>query len=151
MTENYLVRPVETDDIKRIWEIRNHEDVRKVSGSSDIITLENHLSWFNKKYFTTRQNLCYVLANNNQIIGYCRFDYDPDKNYYVVSIAVDPEFHSRGLGGILLAQSLKEFGGRGAVLAQIKKLNIPSIKLFEKNGFVLDHQDQENWYLIYNN
>jgi len=135
--EEYKIRKVEEKDIERIWEIRNHEMVRKHSGNQEIISWENHQKWFYKRYFENKNNFCYVLKDKKNIAGYCRFDYDKEEKAYVVSIAINPENQSKGLGSQLLSQSLKKLRNKKniPVLAEIKKDNATSIKLFERNDF----------------
>ena len=93
---NFQVRRVVRQDSRRVWEIRNHPVSRRYSGSSDVITFTNHEPWFENKYFSGRDNSCFVLTDEkNVVIGYCRFDYDDEYDRYVVSIALDPNFHGR--------------------------------------------------------
>ncbi|MCX6762607.1 MAG: GNAT family N-acetyltransferase [Candidatus Moranbacteria bacterium] len=148
--EEYKIRRVEKKDVERIWEIRNHPLVRKCSGSSEIIDLERHKNWFHDKYFENKNNFCYVLSNGINLAGYCRFDYSEEGKAQIVSIAIDPENQSRGLGTQLLSQSLKKLKDKQniSVLAEVKKNNIASTKLFEKNGFEKCREDEENYYYL---
>ena len=153
MTEdfaNFLVRPAEISDSQRIWEIRNSPMVRQHSKNQDEIKFSDHQNWFQQQYFGNTGNLCFVLANAEGIvIGYCRFDFNqPNKNYRV-SIALDPQYQGRGLGHWLLSQSLKNIPSQSIVLAEIKKTNPASLKLFEKNNFKTYQSDEFNFYLKY--
>jgi ribosomal protein S18 acetylase RimI-like enzyme len=49
-----------------------------------------------------------------------------------------------------LSQTLGKFGSNGVILAEIKKDNIPSVRLFEKNSFKIYKEDKDNYYLKFN-
>lgn len=143
-----FVRKVKKEDSRRIWEIRNHPISRKNSNSSEEFSFEQHDAWFQDKYFNNKENYCFVLkSDSGQVIGYCR--YDIDNSSYVISIAIDPDNHSKGLGGALLKKSLKEMDIEKDILAEIAKSNIPSVKLFKKNSFNIYKEDKKNYYLKY--
>lgn len=146
--EEYKIRKVEEKDVEKIWEIRNHPLIRKNSGNSELITLQNHKEWFHNKYFKNKNNFCYVLCNEINLAGYCRLDYSEEEKAYIVSIAIDPENQSRGLGTRLLSQSLEKMKNKQniLVLAEVKKDNIASIKLFERNAFKKYREDEENYH-----
>lgn len=146
--DEYKIKKVKEGDAERIWEIRNHPSIRKNSGNSEFISLEKHKQWFHNKYFEKNNNLCFVLSTETDLAGYCRLDYDEEKKALVVSIAIDPENQSRGLGNQLLSYSLRELksGQNILVLAEIKKSNAASTKLFEKNDFERYKEDDHNYY-----
>ena len=147
--KNFAIRKVEEQDSYYIWEIRNHPSVRVISDHPEAIPFENHSIWFKEKYFSGQDNHCFVLAtSDNKVIGYCRLDLDKEKNYYIVSIALAPDFQGKGLGKNLLSESLCNFGDDKIIFAEIHKNNIRSIKLFEKNGFLIKNEDENNYYLI---
>lgn len=148
--KDFLVRPVNKDDCVRVWEIKNHPMVRANSKHQEEVVFADHKLWFDKKYFSGANNYCYVLeSKDGKIIGYCRFDYKEEDDAFIISIALDPEYHARGFGFILLNESLSQFGYKHDknILAEIKKDNIPSIKLFKKNNFKVHNEDDCNYYL----
>ncbi|MFH1662270.1 MAG: GNAT family N-acetyltransferase [Candidatus Falkowbacteria bacterium] len=148
---SYNTRDVKREDSKRVWEIRNHPIARQYSGSSEEIPFENHDPWFEKKYFVCEENYCFIMEDsNNYVIGYCRFDFDDENDNYIISIAVDPDCQGKGLGHKLLSESLEKFNIEKDILAEISKINIASIKLFEKSNFKEHKEDEENYYLKYN-
>ena len=146
--KNYIFRPVSQKDSKRLWEIRNQPAVRRKSNNSAEISWDSHKIWFKKKYFSGEKNHCFVLADGQDLaIGYCRLDYDKKKNSYITSIAMDLAYIGRGLGYELLNKALKKFHSKKNVLAEIKKENVRSIKLFQKNNFKIYKEDEKNYYL----
>ncbi|OGY92018.1 MAG: hypothetical protein A3H70_01975 [Candidatus Komeilibacteria bacterium RIFCSPLOWO2_02_FULL_48_11] len=149
--KDFAVRLVNQNDCVRIWEIKNHPIVRANSNNQEEVSFASHKLWFDKKYFSGADNHCYVLESKvGKVIGYCRFDYKAEDDAYITSIALDPEYHGHGLGSVLLKESLSQFGhGHGKkILAEIKKDNIPSMKLFKKNNFEIYGEDDINYYLL---
>ncbi|MDD5290980.1 MAG: GNAT family N-acetyltransferase [Patescibacteria group bacterium] len=150
--KTYVIRKADKEDSRRIWEIRNHPIVRKYSGNPEEIPFEKHVPWFIKKYFSREDNRCFVLESRNEnslAIGYCRLDFNKELNGYVISVALDVNFHGRGLGHYFLNKILRQFGDEKNIFAEIKKGNISSIKLFQKNNFKIYKEDEENCYLEY--
>jgi len=149
MKENLAVRKVNKSDVRRIWEIRNTPEARHFSNSPEEISFSKHNAWFKKRYFLGENNHCFVLEDTTAggVIGYCRFDFDEDEKGYTLSVALDPVFHGRGLGGLLLKESLAKFSGTKLLLAEIQKNNTPSLKIFQKNGFAVFKEDDKNYYL----
>ena len=150
MQENYQTRKVKKEDAGRIWEIRNDPSVRCLSNNPTEISLAQHMAWFVKKYFSGEDNHCFVLegTTSKKIVGYCRLDADQTGESYLISIALDPVFHGCGLGGLFLWQCLVEFNPQKPVLAEIRKDNIPSLKLFQKNNFTVTKEDEKIFYLV---
>lgn len=139
------VRPAQPNDAQRIWEIRNEPQARSVAASPEVIPLSQHIDWFNNKYFKGRGNICFVGEIEQNIIGYCRFDLDNDR--YIISIAVASSMHGKGIGTLLLRQSIEQLQLSKPILAEIRKYNIASIKIFEHNGFKKTSEDDQNLYL----
>lgn len=139
------IRLANLKDARGIWEIRNHPLSKLNSLNQEEIPLEKHLTWFKEKYLENGNNYCFVLDLAGKIAGYCRFDLS-ENSHYRVSIAIDPDHKSRGLGHILLNQALIQAGPGKFYSAEIKKGNIVSVKLFVKNRFVRVSEDNENYY-----
>lgn len=138
------IRPVQPGDAQRIWEIRNEPQSRAIAASPDIIPLPQHINWFNNKYFGQNSNVCFVGELDDNIVGYCRFDLD--NNQYTVSIAVTSSMHGKGIGTLLLRQSIEQLNSTIPLYAEIRKNNISSIKMFEKIGFKKISEDDKNLY-----
>lgn len=137
-------------DTKKVWQIRNYPQNRRNFNNSDKIALKSHLAWFKHKYFTGKDNYCFILENEKRYaIGYCRFDFEKEGRAYIVSIAISPDYQGLGLGDKLLYGALRQFDNRHDILAEIKRNNIASLKLFEKNGFKTFKTDEKNYYLKY--
>lgn len=143
----FTIRPLKKEDSRRVWEIRNHPVARANSTNSEEIPFEKHEAWFAKKYFASADNHCFILEVENSVIGYCRLDYDSEKDHYVSSIALDRIYHGKGLGHALLRESLTRFSTPKAIFAEVKKSNIASMWLFKKNGFVTVGEDGRQYQL----
>ena len=139
----YAVVPAERGDSRRIWEIRNSRDVRLASGDEDRIDLASHEAWFAGRYFGREDNRCFVLRDlrGGEAVGYCRFDRAGGGEALRVSIALDPEARGSGLGAHLLAAATAMLGGGRTLLAEIRKDNAASLKIFRKNGYVIRSED----------
>jgi len=146
--DKFLVRKAKKEDSKKIWEIRNHSLSRKNFNNPDEILWEDHKAWFDDKYFNWKDNYCFVLVDkSNKVIGYCRFDFETEEKFYIVSIAVNPNNYNQGLGSKLLSESIKRIEDGRSILAEVHKNNISSLKLFEKNNFKIYKENNEKYYL----
>ena len=143
---DHLVRRARAEDSKAVWEVRNDPSSRENFNNQEEIPFEQHKNWFESKYFGGRDNRCFVLETSSKVIGYCRFDMD--EKGYTTSIAIDSAYAGKGFGGILLGEALRELKADKDVFAEIKLSNLSSLKLFEKNGFVVYKTDDENYQLI---
>ncbi|MDP2586987.1 MAG: GNAT family N-acetyltransferase [Candidatus Komeilibacteria bacterium] len=149
MTEvNYQVRSGKLEDSKRVWEIRNNFLTRQNSNEQSVIPFENHQPWFIKKYFSYKDNKLVIIETNGQVAGYLRFDSEEGKGY-VVSIALDPVWQGKGLGSVLLTDGLRLIKTDQLIMAQVKKFNPASLKLFQKCGFQIVREDENSHYLSY--
>src|SRR5262245_37174505 len=144
-----IIRPSKLNDAERIWEIRNTPESRRVAASAEVVPLEQHIAWFNNKYFTNTANHCFVAEQDNITIGYCRFDLGPNADQFIISIATDPATHGKGVGTRLLSESVKQFRSVIPLHAEVRKFNTASIKMFERCGFRKKSEDEKNIYYEY--
>ena len=138
------VRPVQLSDIQKIWEIRNEPQSRAVAASQEIIPLPQHMAWFKNKYFKEVENLCFVAETDGNVAGYCRFDLNGA--HYLNSIAVSSSMHGKGIGTALLSQAIEQLKTDKSIHAEIRKHNMTSLKIFERNGFKKISEDEKNIY-----
>lgn len=148
MEKKIIIRRGEINDSKRIWEIRNHPAIRRLSNSAGNILFKEHNAWFKNKYFGDGNNYLFVLEKDSErVIGYCRYDLREAEENYTISIAIDCDYHGKGLGYLLLKNSLRELPVKNTpITAEIKKNNIASVKIFEKCGFEKIKEDENNFY-----
>ena len=141
-----IVRSAQLNDAKRIWEIRNEPESRAVAANQEIIPLDQHIRWFENKYIRQKNNFCFVGEFEGNVIGYSRFDLEDD--HYLSSIAVSSSMHGKGVGTILLRQSVEQLKSLSPkpILAEIRKHNIASIKMFERVSFKKISENEKNVY-----
>lgn len=138
------IRPAQPSDAQRIWEIRNEPAALAVAASPEIIPIAQHIAWFNSKYFTDKGHVCFVAEADQNVVGYCRFDLNGD--HYLNSIAIASSMHGKGIGTLLLRQSIEQLHTSKTILAEVRKHNIVSIKMFERCGFKKMSEDDQNLY-----
>lgn len=143
------VRLVQPNDAQGIWEIRNEPAALAVAATSEVIPLAQHINWFNDKYFSNKGHVCFIAEADQNVVGYCRFDLDLDKNQYVNSIAVSSSMHGKGIGTILLQQSIEQLNSSIPIHAEVRKFNTASVKMFERVGFKKISEDNQNIYYQY--
>lgn len=134
-----LVRRARPEDSLRIWEIRNTLQSRQASINQDEVAWEKHEPWFQQKYIASEANACFALDYMGKTVGYCRFDSENDS--FRVSIALDPAYHSRGFGGLFLLEVCTRFGEHKTLIAEVRKENESSFRIFEKAGFNVTSED----------
>ena len=138
------IRLAQLSDAQRIWEIRNEPESLAIAASPEIIPLSQHIAWFENKYFKQGDNFCFVEETDGNVVGYCRFDLDGD--HYLNSIAVSSSMHNKGIGTTLLGQSIEQLKTDKPIHAEIRKHNMASVKIFERNGFKKISEDDKNIY-----
>lgn len=130
------LRTIEPHDIDKLFEWRNHPDVRSKSFNTAPIAWDEHKKWFNDK-LQDQKVVIYIAFDGNNKIGSIRFE---DKgNAVKVSVMLNPDFSGKGLGALVIKLGTEKFINRKKpnkpIIAEIKKDNIASIKAFQKAGF----------------
>jgi len=91
-----------------------------------------------------------VAEIQEMVVGYARVDDDPNLGF-VISIAIDPNYHSKGIGSSLLMRLEDDCFSRAKMrllYASINKDNVASRDFFEKNGYSLCGADQKDFDLF---
>ena len=139
---------------KKIWEWRNDEITREMSINSEFISWEIHKEWF-KSTLKDSNKYLYVGYLEKDIAGVVRFDKYYDKeNCFSINININPIMRNQGLGKIFLEQSIKQFFGEikdaDFIIADIKKENLASIKIFYNSNFRIKEINKEiiRYFLI---
>jgi UDP-2,4-diacetamido-2,4,6-trideoxy-beta-L-altropyranose hydrolase len=141
------IRRATYDDAMDVFDWRNDEQTRAMSKNSDIIDKDRHLAWFSAA-ISDPQRLILIGEFCQEKIGMVRFDYVD--NGWDVSINVSPSMRGKGYGSSLLKEALRllrNMGELGTVHAEVKTTNAPSVKVFEKCGFVICDKDNEYIYM----
>ena len=141
----YFLRKAETNhDALILFEWANDSIVRANSLSREKISITNHFKWFNEKInnFETR---IYILTDlYKSYIGQIRVDKVDE--YYEIDYSISSFYRGKGFGNKILELLINELGNVN-YLAKVKTDNIPSKKVFIKNGFKL--QLEIDGFLVY--
>lgn len=115
---------VMADNIKRLWAEAVTSGFLKKAAMSTI----------NGEYGLTFPTLCKIVKNK---LLYFRFEMTTKPSAQVLSIAVHPEYHGRGIGQNLLSQGVKYIDSSGVKRIKLESRpdNIPAVKIYEKYGF----------------
>lgn len=130
-----VLRKAVAEDVKKIYEISNDEDVRKNSFNQEKIDFSQHGKWFGRKI--TDRNCLFLIAECNQrTVGQIRFDVEKDA---VISISIHKDYRNMGIGNLMMKKALQflknGYPALGKVVAFVKDENIASKKYFEKCDF----------------
>jgi spore coat polysaccharide biosynthesis protein SpsF len=129
------LRPVESDDVARLWRWRNDPAARAASFDEREIPLDTHREWFEATRRRADRAL-YIAEADGTAAAALRLDLDGAAAE--VSINVAPEWRGRGVGvAALVTLSREAFGVRGlaGLTARVKADNAISRVVFERAGF----------------
>lgn len=128
------------NDLKDIVEIYNSTiATRQSTADTTKISVESRLEWF--KQHEPKKRPLLVHEDNGKVVGWVSFQsfygrpaYDNTAEF---SIYISAEYRGKGLGRLLLAESLELTKSLSIknVVCFIFSHNIPSIKLFKNFGF----------------
>jgi len=126
-------------DLMDVYILSNDTDVRKKSFNSNPISLEDHTKWFNSK-IKDNNSVYYVIRNmKNNFVSQIRFDKIAGCNDWVVGISISPKYRGKKLSSMLLKSAISKLHinkNVTGVYAYVKEENIPSIRSFQKAGFM---------------
>lgn len=132
-----IIRKAILNDAKWILDIRNNENIRKLSiKDQNEIPFEKHILWFTKK-LENKNDILLVIENNTIIEWFCRLDYLEEKKY-IISIAINPNTISKWLWSKLLQESIKLLNNWDIIIAEILNSNLISQNFFKKFWFIED-------------
>ena len=125
----------------KIWEWRNDPITKSMSLSKKSIDIKDHNIWF-EKILNNKNIKTYVAEKEGIPVGIARYEpLDIRKSIFEISINIAPEKRSKGLGKILLRETIKyvfeEEEKCQTIKAKIKDANKKSIRLFKNLGFKL--------------
>ena len=116
----------------------NEKAVRRQSINSNVISLNDHLKWFNERILDPECEML-VFENEHQLpAGQIRLQKEDDENY-LIGLSVDSLARGKGLSSKMLKMASDYFFNlfpSKKIIAFIKEDNIPSIKSFKKAGYL---------------
>jgi UDP-2,4-diacetamido-2,4,6-trideoxy-beta-L-altropyranose hydrolase len=122
-------------DSEVIWLWRNDPVMRAMAKTSEPIVWADHLRWFEDALRSDASAL-YLLEADDRPAAMINFDSVED--FATVSINVNPGMRGRGIGRRALVMACEHYEAVAApssVLAEVKAVNEPSLRLFRRAGF----------------
>lgn len=141
---NVTFRKVSINDLKKIYEWRNHPKIRKNSYNENEITWDEHAAYWEKR-LSGSENYSFIVVSDNIDVGLVRLDKRDDS--YEVHIIIAPDKQGKGFGTAAIAK-VKEVAtnlGIKKLIAKVKPTNIASKMIFTENGFV---KEKDNYQCI---
>lgn len=136
------LRYVAATDIGFLFHLANTPSIRAASFCDAPITWEEHVRWFQKKLQQTSS--FFILEYNQEPCGYVRFS--DTMGWVDVSIAISPEARGKKVALVGLQRACKRFFVQEPAIqgirAFVKTTNQPSMKLFERAGFIRHANEQ---------
>lgn len=133
------LREANINDTELTFKWASDQNVRQYAFNTNSIEYSEHSKWFKAK-IQSKKCSYFILENATNKIGSIRFDFDKTDNA-IISYLIDPKFHGRGFGKIILNMALhrlKELGFNSLnIIGFVKSENIASVKIFEKLDFTL--------------
>jgi UDP-2,4-diacetamido-2,4,6-trideoxy-beta-L-altropyranose hydrolase len=129
-------------------------EIRRYSFRQHQITKQEHSEWFLNKISDAGCHY-FIVEYEGTPVGSIRFDIKEGEA--VISFLLDPAYHGRGLGQIILKQGIEWLGMENCedltpvrvISGEVLIANIPSVRAFERLGFIkTDHADHfkfEKW------
>ena len=143
------VRLANLSDSKEVFNWRNDNTTRKMSHTNEIIDWQEHNHWFDSNLESKSQYLliCYIEGTHKKVAA-VRFNLQ--NNIAIISINLSPSMRGKGFAVPCLNEAIdyfiSKFSSLSIIEAEIKSVNLASIKAFEAVGFVLNRQDKEIQY-----
>lgn len=137
MIEGLLkLREADLSDCKLLFKWANDPIVRENALDTNVIHWENHQRWFQAKLLSSYTHI--LILENDQNLGQIRFDKYPDEDIWQIDYSIESRFRGLGLGKELIRKGLifmKQHYPNAIIVAKVKTVNIPSIKIFAQLGF----------------
>lgn len=135
--EKLRLRKVVEGDCRLIWEWANDPEVRRASFSSEHISWEEHIKWFEAKH---QNRSCYffiAVDDNDAPTGLARLELTSGLEAEI-GVSVAKEQRGKGCGSLLISmatETLFSISSVEKVHAFIKPFNQASMKAFTQAGF----------------
>ena len=133
------IRPVQMEDAEIILEWQRRPETRRFSRNPNIPSKTEHLCWIDDKLDDPGCVMNLILHGETPA-GVARLDRIPQG--YEVSIAVDPQRHQLGIGGIAL-DLLHQLVPEDDLWAHVQRENMASLAMFRRAGYA--DAEQSGW------
>lgn len=130
-------------DLKFMWTVRNHPDVRKFLINDDSITYDQHLEWYKKSYTHNPNYVIWIIRvqieNEWVNIGFC--DVKHSNEGVELGWKILPEYHGKGYGSQaikILTNKIKLENEGKRIFLTVLSSNEKATHLYEKYGYTID-------------
>lgn len=137
MNKNLKLRIWQESDCRMIYDWRMSPEVRAKSFNHQEFSYESHKAWF-QKFMENKLSFGFILEDSDKAVAQIRFDKTKIEGYYNISISTAPNLSGKGYGSIILSLACKNeklLKVAKFFVAEVFDDNIPSQKIFLKNGF----------------
>lgn len=135
------VRLAVAADALLVWPWRNNEAIRRYCFDSAPVSLDKHISWWNRTLSDPKRVLLLGRLGGKEV-GVIRYDFIESRQAKV-SIYLNPEMMGRGVGECWLRAGLgwlmQNYSEIDTVVAEVMSKNIASLRVFLAAGFQEQH------------
>ncbi len=140
------MRNVSIEDSQILLAWRNDIQARRYSHSQIEISEKEHGLWLTDRLKRVPSEPFWMFEEGLKIIGVVRLDFDSHRQYFRVSILINPMLRGAGYGSAILNHAISSLIGQNVKLnlhAEIHKENLISQKLFTNCGFQILGSDSD--------
>ncbi len=138
------LRNMEQSDEQTTLNWATDERVRRYALNQKPISSDEHKQWF-KTQLDSPDIAYYMAEYRGQQVGTFRLNHTDNKDA-LISYLLDPKFHGKGLGKLLLEAGIsvaRTSNAANRLLGQVKPANTASIRIFENLGFTVAEQSDQ--------
>jgi UDP-2,4-diacetamido-2,4,6-trideoxy-beta-L-altropyranose hydrolase len=132
------LRAVIAEDCRLKWEWANDPTVRAMSFSSEPISWERHVAWFQTRLRDPHCHFWLATDEAQEPIGQVRFESKEDPRSALMSITLDAQHRGKNLGALLIWIASRKLFAETSIQrieALVKMENTASQRAFVKAGF----------------
>ncbi|WP_321382348.1 GNAT family N-acetyltransferase [Rhizobium sp.] len=131
VVEQTLTPAVYAENVARIHNTAFATDVAFRAYSSDEMA----------KILDEDEQELWIIRDAAAVLGYCRLEREPGQTW-LEEIAIDPAYHGRGLGRLLVYQALQrmEIDREHPVCLNVSSINRSALSLYQRLGFVISNE-----------
>ncbi len=153
-TERLILRQVSEKDASDIFFLRSNEVVTKFIERAKMKTEKEALTFISDRIKDVSENKIYywgitIKSNKNLIGTICLWNISEDKKYAEIGYDLNPSYYNKGYMTEAI-KSVIEFGFSKINLLTIEAFtqyqNLSSIKVLEKNNFILQSERREDGF-----
>ncbi len=151
-TSRLLLRQLSLDDAEEIFQLRSDKEVSALIDRPIATSIDDAREFINKIIAARAMFWVIALKDNPKLIGTIMYwNMVKERETAEIGYELLPQYHGKGIMQEALVKVI-EFGFNTldlkTIVAELKAINEPSVKLLEKRGFI-KKSVIENGYVIY--